>query len=410
MNEGIAIESKMLTGAELDEGLRILPEYDIGIRKKSASERLCALQNLYRIYIPTVMSQEIYTKLYLALLRSLQKKNTIRSVMQYNQNHKRIKQNSYESIIGGSDSFTIIGPSGIGKSASISRAISVISDSVIIKEDDAKIIPCLQIQAPGDSSVKGMLVEILRKIDEILQTNYYKNALRSHATVDVLIGVVSSVALNHLGVLIIDEMQNIVAHKSGTTVLATITQLINNSGISICFVGTPESTVFFEQNLIMARRSLGLRYDMMQYDETFKRICYIILGYCYTAKAQDFDEGLLMWLYNHSGGNISVVISLIHDAQEAAIIDGYDRLDTVSLTKAYEKRLSMLHSYITVPQVIIKKQKKTTNCPDNLNKENRVNIIENISIFEILAVSKENNTDPIKALLSKHIQISEVTI
>ena len=149
---------------------------------------------------------------------------------------------------------------------------------------------------------------------------------------------------------------------------------------------------------------------MMQYDETFKRICYIILGYCYTAKAQDFDEGLLMWLYNHSGGNISVVISLIHDAQEAAIIDGYDRLDTVSLTKAYEKRLSMLHSYITVPQVIIKKQKKTTNCPDNLNKENRVNIIENISIFEILAVSKENNTDPIKALLSKHIQISEVTI
>ncbi len=36
------------------------------------------------------------------------------------------------------------------------------------------------------------------------------------------------------------------------------TKLINNSGISICMVGTPESAVFFEQAMQLARRSLGL--------------------------------------------------------------------------------------------------------------------------------------------------------
>ena len=36
-----------------------------------------------------------------------------------------------------------------------------------------KIIPCLIVQCPFDSSVKGLLFEILRKVDETLESNYY---------------------------------------------------------------------------------------------------------------------------------------------------------------------------------------------------------------------------------------------
>ena len=64
----------MLSGKELDEKLAVLPAYDKSIIEKSATERLIAMQNIYRIFIPNAMSREIYSKLYLALLRSLQKK------------------------------------------------------------------------------------------------------------------------------------------------------------------------------------------------------------------------------------------------------------------------------------------------------------------------------------------------
>ena len=92
----------------------------------------------------------------------------------------------------------------------------------------------------------------------------------------MLIGSVAQVALNHIGMLVVDEIQNVVNSKNGKSLIGALTQLINNSGISICMVGTPESTVFFEQAMQLARRSVGLQYTTMKYDEYFQSFCKII--------------------------------------------------------------------------------------------------------------------------------------
>ena len=63
-----------------------------------------------------------------------------------------------------------------------------------------------------------------------------------------------------------------------------LTQLINNSGISICMVGTPESAVFFESAMQLARRSLGLQYQAMEYNHDFQHICKVLYSYQYTKK------------------------------------------------------------------------------------------------------------------------------
>ena len=177
----------MLTGEQLIEALRILPKYDDTIRDRDKSTRLVALSDLYNIYLPSVMSEEIYSKLYLSLLRSLNKKETINAVRQANENFKAVKRMSYQGIIGGSDSFTIIGCSGIGKSSAISRAVDLITYKPFVEFNQTKICPIVVVQCPFDSSVKGLAFEILRNIDDVLETKYYSNALRSHATTDVII-------------------------------------------------------------------------------------------------------------------------------------------------------------------------------------------------------------------------------
>ena len=63
----------MLSGDELRKALEVLPPYSESIRDKDAATRLMALSDLYRIYIPSTMSVEIYSKLYLALFRSLRR-------------------------------------------------------------------------------------------------------------------------------------------------------------------------------------------------------------------------------------------------------------------------------------------------------------------------------------------------
>ena len=313
--------------------------------------------------------------------------------------------------MGGSDSFTIIGASGIGKSSAIKRAITLITENKIIETEHPynKIIPCVIVQCPFDSSVKGLLLEIFRKVDESIETNYYEKALRSRATIDMMIGSVSQVALNHIGLLIVDEIQNVVNSKNGKSLVGALTQLINNSGISICMVGTPESSIFFEQAMQLARRSLGLQYGAMKYDETFIEFCKILFSYRYVRQQPILTDSIAQWLYEHSNGITSVVVSLIHDAQEIAILNGNEELNIDSLEEAYQKRLSLLHSYIK-PQKPSKTVHKKSEASDIKRIENAKNEPVNAKLLQdILLKSKSENID-ILTLIKQKIQIEEVRL
>lgn len=405
---------EMKSGNELISALSIIPEYDKTICQQNQAVRLMALSDLYQIYIPSQMSLEIYSKLYLALLRSMQKKGTQMAIKQRYENYKAIQQQSYSGILGGSDSFTIIGTSGIGKSSAISRAISLITENRIIETDKpyTKIIPCLIVQCPFDSSVKGLLLEILRKVDEELGTDHYIHAVKSRAsTTDMLIGAVSSIALNNIGMLVVDEIQNVVNSKNGKSLIGALTQLINNSGISICMVGTPESTVFFEQAMQLARRSVGLQYTTMKYDEYFQSFCKIIFKYQFLKNRTEITAAITEWLYEHSAGVISVVVSLIHDAQEIAILTGKEVLNLDTLNEAYQQRLSLLHGYIQ-PSVIQNKpttKKKKTAASVRKSQTQSQPKQEGYSITEIVERAKAENLDVVE-LLKEVYTVVEVAI
>ena len=405
---------EMKSGNELISALSIIPEYDETICQQNQAVRLMALSDLYQIYIPSQMSLEIYSKLYLALLRSMQKKGTQMAIKQRYENYKAIQQQSYSGILGGSDSFTIIGTSGIGKSSAISRAISLITENRIIETDKpyTKIIPCLIVQCPFDSSVKGLLLEILRKVDEELGTDHYIHAIKSRAsTTDMLIGAVSSIALNNIGMLVVDEIQNVVNSKNGKSLIGALTQLINNSGISICMVGTPESTVFFEQAMQLARRSVGLQYTTMKYDEYFQSFCKVIFKYQFLKNRTEITAAITEWLYEHSAGVVSVVVSLIHDAQEIAILTGKEVLNLDTLNEAYQQRLSLLHGYIQ-PSVIQNKpttRKKKIAASLTMNQSEEKIKEDNCSIAAIAEKAKTENLDVV-ALLKTVYKVVEVAI
>lgn len=409
---------EMKTGTELIKAMSVFPEYNEDIVNENQAVRLMALSELYNLYIPSQMSIEIYSRLYLALIRSLQKKGTKLAIKQQNENFMAIQRQEYTGIMGGSDSFTIIGASGIGKSSAISRAMTLITANQAIQVDEpyTKIIPCVVVQCPFDSSVKGLLLEILRKVDDCLDSKYYTNALRARATTDMLIGSVSQVALNHIGMLIVDEIQNVVNSKNGKSLVGVLTQLINNSGISICMVGTPESSVFFEQAMQLARRSLGLQYGALEHGADFAQICKLLFVYQYVKNQNQITDAIIEWLYEHSGGIISIVVSLIHDAQEIAIITGKEVLNLDTLNEAYKKRLSMLHGFI---EPNIKKNKKSSSAKkksvakeclhDNSNLiENNITTVTN-SIAELVNKSKRENKNIVE-LLKLNFCVSEVSI
>ncbi len=401
---------QMLTGGELRQALAVVPDYDTSIRNCSPAERLIALNTLYDVYFPFEMSTAIYSKLYLALIRSLnKKKDLIVSNRQRNENYRVGRGQNYTGIIGGSDCFTILGRSGIGKSTAISRAITLMQGSHIIETQfpQSKIIPIIVVQCPWDSSIKGMFLSILRTIDEALDTRYYHDAVRSHATTDLLIGLVSNACLNHIGLLIIDEIQNVVNSKNGKNLVGSLTQLINNAGISICMVGTPESAPFFEQDYKLARRSLGLTLPELSFDADFVSFVQTLYRYQYTVGKMELNDGIIQWIYEHSGAIASNIVTLLHAAQEMAVLEsGTENVTIETLNQAYAQRLGLLHSHIDIAKQHIANSKTAKQVDYNFN--DTVSCEKGL-LERTLAEAKATEV-PFIHLLKQRITVVEVSV
>ena len=96
-----------LSDDKLMENLMVLPEY-----KSNAitiPERLVALLDVYKIFIANETTVDIYNRLYLALINSLDKKNTLMETGLANDNFREIKGIKRYGIIGGIESFRITG-------------------------------------------------------------------------------------------------------------------------------------------------------------------------------------------------------------------------------------------------------------------------------------------------------------
>lgn len=403
---------KMLMGKELEEAMVSLPPYDPPICNADAATRIMALNDIAEIYVPSQMSYEIYSKIYLAMLHSLKKKQTIEAVKQGNQNHRRIQGLNYNSVLGGSDSFSIIGPSGIGKSTALAKSISLSSGERIITTNSpyAQIIPCVNVQCPHDCSVKGLLLAILSQVDAAIGTNYERLAVKNRASIDNLIGTVSQVALNNILLIVIDECQNICRNRNGVNLIASMTQLINSSGVAICMVGLPETEYLFSQEMQLARRSVGLSYSALPCDEYFALLCENLFTYQYVTRLCRLTPEMIELLYECTGGIIAILVSLIMEAQQIAILTGKEELSRETILMAYKERLKNVQDFVRPDvrkrsQTSAVKDKNPIELPDGL-----ASALPDVTITEMMEQAGGKNID-VEVLLGENgILVEEVAV
>lgn len=405
---------KMLMGQALEEAMLSLPTYDPTICQADAGVRLAALDAMADIYVPSLMSYEIYSKVYLAMLHSLKKKQTKDAVVQGNQNYKRLQGMVYHSVLGGADSFSIIGPSGIGKSTAIMKSIVLSGGDRIITIENpyVQIIPCINVQCPHDCSVKGLLLAILSQVDMLLGTRYEELSVKSRASIDNLIGTVSQVALNSLLLIVIDECQNICRNKGGVNLVASMTQLINASGVSICMVGLPETELLFNSEMQIARRSVGLSYSALPFDGYFIRFCETLFSYQFVTHSSRLTPELIELLYECAGGIIGVLVSIIMEAQQIAILTGKEELNKETILLAYKERLKNVQDFV---QVKPKKRNQASSVKNtnsvNLPKESSFDESDmDILVADIMNQVREEDLDAVKQLRIYDFLVEEVSV
>lgn len=120
----------------------------------------------------------------------------------------------------------------------------------------------------------------------------------------------------------------------------------------------------------------------------------------------EISQNMIEWLYGHSGGITSIVVSLIHDAQELAILTGYENLDISMLNQAYEKRMQLLHDFIkpaaTIKNTTTKRKKKTI-------EKAVISSEVDYSIADLVQKSKAENLDIVE-VFREHFIVEEIAL
>lgn len=395
----------LLEGEELINRLLVLPERVI--RSDSKSERLIKLLDIYKIFVPNKKIINIYNNLYLSLLASLERKNTLEETKLFNNIYKNSSQIKRYGVAGGLDSFKVLGRSGVGKSTAIYRCTELISPTNIIKVDnsDREIIPFLIIECPSDGSFKGLLYSIMHKIDSILGTTYFKRENPRVLTTDFLMSAVSSILINHVGVLIIDEIERVANDsRSGETLINYLTQLVNQTNVSIVFVGDRSSDSYFINKEYMSRRTFGLELTNLEYDEDFYNLCSYLFEYQYTYRKVELDSKLLRHLYSLTNGLPSMTVILFIETQKKAILEDKYSISIQLLDEVYNEIFSNIKPYISKENHIIKAPVKEEKVHIKENKK-----VINTNLFSTLK-KESNNINGFINLLMEYIEVELVKI
>jgi AAA domain len=275
--------------------------------------------------------------------------------------------------------FTLMGMSGTGKSRTTSRILSLYPQVIQHHEYGGKRftwtqLVWLKLECPYDGSVSGLCHDFFQQVDLLLGTNYYENhGLRSRPTIDKMRVAMARVASNHsLGVLIIDEIQNLRHAKSegADKMLSFLVQLDNTIGVPLVFVGTPKARAVLAGEFRRARRAAGqgdLPWERMQNvfekdkekDSEWRVFLETLWKYQYVREKSDLTNELSEVMYDESQGIADIAIKLYFLAQIRAIERKTERVTADLIRKTAEVSLRSvqepLHALRSDNKVLLQK-------------------------------------------------------
>ena len=376
--------NKFLIDDELKNSLSVLPEVKNNFNDKK--DRILSLLNIYNIYIPNSTSVEIYNNLYFSIINSLDRKETREENEIINDSFFNRKK---YGIIGGLDSFKITGLPGVGKTATIHRCIDLISGNRLIKISNSKrnVIPFLVVECPADGSFKSLLYSILQQVDFYLGSNYFVLNSGRYITTDYLLNVVSVILINHVGVLIVDEIERVASDTAkGSTLMNYLTQLVNQTNVGVCFVGNESSNLYFSIKEYLSRRTVGVSIKHLEYDE-FIEFCTILFRYQYTIDKVEFNSEISQIFYKLTNGVPAIIVGLFVETQKYALVNDIKAISAQLLEEIFNTMFCNMKLHLT------NRDEKVATTKTVKNKTKVLNIINQTTETLILDIYKISNKD-----------------
>lgn len=264
----------------------------------------------------------------------------------------------YPIVNPSSSGFAIVGISGIGKSSALVRVLSMYPQVIMhskYKERNLSLyqIVWMKMDCPQDGSIKGLCINFFQAIDQMLGTNYHKKHAGGRRSVDELLPIMAQIAAVHcLGVLIIDEIQNLSEAKSGggLRMLNFFVQLVNTIGLPVVVVGTFKALPILDGEFRNARRGTGqgdLIWDRMKNDDEWDFFLQGLWKFQWTNNRAEFTDEIKETMYEESQGITDIAIKLFMLSQWRAIDTDKGCLTPAIIKSVAKDRLQLLQPALT---------------------------------------------------------------
>jgi hypothetical protein len=239
-------------------------------------------------------------------------------------------------------SFSLFGVSGVGKSTVLERALSFYPQALSHEDHGFFQLVWLKVDCPMDGSLKQLLWSIIEKIDRILDTKHAREISRTTTIDKLILDVAKIAARHHLGVLVVDEIQHLLAAAGvgPAKMLNFFVTFANEVKIPFVVLGTPKAQSFLDKLFREARRLSdhgSTFWDRMAFDSEWDFFLSALWEYQWLRTATPLTPELSSAMYHQTQGISALVVRLFQLVQLQAIRGAKSERISVSLIEKVAK-------------------------------------------------------------------------
>ncbi|MGI9887569.1 ATP-binding protein [Vibrio chagasii] len=322
---------------ELVVKLSNYPERNLDETTLEEIERLEYLTRLKELRQPLPLYLDVFRAVEMAIKEGYSAKNplspTTMNYLHYSSDYRPDIEPRTGFFQPKGSGITIIGESGVGKTCMLEQVLNCFPDVIEHRYYQNKVLAIpqvvwIKVDCPDDSSVKGLCHRILEQIDRKLRLPPTKPA----GTIALLLEQIEAkMKSSFLGVLVIDEMQNLNLAKAGGAdrLLGFLHNLVNNLGIPLIFCANPPFDELLSKSFKSARRAESSGYfnvELMQNDDEWELFIDELWCLQWTNVETLLTLSLSKKLYSLSAGNMDLAVRIYYAAQKVIIGSSNERI------------------------------------------------------------------------------------